>query len=64
MKCPNCRKWIPDSGKFCQSCGAEIEVRAKVRQSEEKEGSDSGRIIGAALLILGILMAFGFIRCN
>ena len=56
MFCKNCGKEIADNAKFCEHCGAQLEVAEPIENDENQGGMGcSGRLllIALALFLLG-----------
>ncbi len=55
MKCPKCGKEIANDNKFCEYCGAQLNLTTSV---EKKKTNWFGIIGGSILLIMGLFMMF------
>ena len=74
IKCPNCSEYISADLEVCKFCSEEIsaEAREQAIQTKKKEKKSiylgnhkSTMVLGAALLLIGILLAFqNFISFN
>lgn len=59
MFCKNCGKQLVDSAKFCDGCGAQLEVTVTQTVAVQKPKKNGKKIGGIVMVVLGGLSILG-----